>query len=314
METLLALSPIDQLADGLGIYGFELRAWLAVVLVCLSSGFMGSLVVGNRMAFFSDAMSHCALAGIGLGTLVTSLAGGSVDGKFDYLLPPLMVVFGVILGLAISYVRDRTELGSDTVIGVFFAGAIGLGAMIVTALQKKKFVNSEALLFGSPLFVKDYDLLYLAGLLIFTSVVLYFRYNAFLLATFNPSLARSRGINIKVDQAIFIILLAMIVNLCICTVGMLLINAMLIVPAACAGNLARNMRQYFWYSVAVSLACGVAGLQISKAVEIPYGNGDTLQFGPSGMIICCCVATFFFTLWMRRTMDRTRSLPVKLRA
>src|SRR5262249_42710947 len=145
--------------------------------------------------------------------------------------PLIMVAFGALVGIGIAFVKEKTELASDTVIGVFFAGAIGFGAMLLTALKKHRTINPETFLFGSPLFVTDIQLLYLLILLVLVIALMTWRYNHLLLASFNPSLARSRRISMRINNYLFIILLALIVNLSIFTVGALLINAMLIVPA-----------------------------------------------------------------------------------
>src|SRR5436305_8629481 len=126
----------------------NLRGLLATILVCFVCGAVGSLVVGNRMAFFSDALAHCAFAGVALGMIVT-LAVGARRHE-DWLLPVVMVAFGVFIGVAIAFVREKTGLASDTVIGVFFAGAVGFGGML---LQRNRNLNPESFLFGSPLFV-----------------------------------------------------------------------------------------------------------------------------------------------------------------
>src|SRR5215471_13281616 len=114
---------------------FQVRGTLAVLLVGLVCGAVGSLVVGNRMAFFSDALAHCTFAGIALGLLMGVLAGLTPHSPIYRLaVNVIMVVFGVVVGIAIVYVREKTNLASDTVIGVFFAGAIGFGAMLLSAI------------------------------------------------------------------------------------------------------------------------------------------------------------------------------------
>src|SRR5262249_43525958 len=108
---------------------WNVRGTLAVLLVSLVCGAVGSLVVGNRMAFFSDALAHCAFAGVALGFLLALGFGAHDPAAFSHWVTPVMVAFGVVVGLSIAYVRERTSLANDTVIGVFFAGAIGLGAV-----------------------------------------------------------------------------------------------------------------------------------------------------------------------------------------
>lgn len=116
-------SIIDALAKALGFaYTFDFRAILSVILVTTACGMVGALVVGNRMAFFSDAMAHCAFAGVALGLLFTIAFGAGRDPEsFRWLVPLIMVGFGALVGLAIAFVKEKTELASDTVIGVFFA-------------------------------------------------------------------------------------------------------------------------------------------------------------------------------------------------
>src|SRR5438874_10227680 len=103
--------------------GFNVRGLLAVIMVSLICGAVGSLVVGNRMAFFSDALAHCAFAGVGLGLLIGLLLQAAPRGAYYQIgIPIIMVAVGALVGLSIGYVREQTGLSHDTVIGVFFAG------------------------------------------------------------------------------------------------------------------------------------------------------------------------------------------------
>src|SRR5262245_39635728 len=143
--------PLERIAQTFGWYGFELGALLAILLIGSLCGIVGALVVGNRMAFFSDAMAHCAFAGISLGLIIAFFTGfrpGS--GELDWFLPLIMAAFGAMVGLGIAFVREKTGLSSDTVIGVFFAGAVGFGAMILQAFSYKKTFDVEQFLFGGP--------------------------------------------------------------------------------------------------------------------------------------------------------------------
>jgi zinc transport system permease protein len=119
------------------------------------------------------------------------------------------------------------------------------------------------------------------------------RYNQFMFASFNPSLARTRRTSVTLNNYLFIILLALVVNLSIKAVGALLINAMLIVPAAAAANVSRNLRQMFWLTVAFSLASGAIGYAISTGPPVTIGEIRDVRFGPSGVIVCVTVAMFF---------------------
>jgi zinc transport system permease protein len=293
---------IDRMALLVGTEAFVIKAILSVLLVCVACGTCGSLVVGNRMAFFSDALAHCAFAGISLGLLSSLFFLGTSPNPVNeqlhtFMIPLVMVSFGVFVGIAMVVVRERTALANDTVIGVFFAGAIGTGAMLLTALSKvSRNFDPEQFLFGSPLFVDDADLLLLMFLMIGTIIALFLSYNSLALTSFHPSLARSRNIPVNFCNYLFVILLAFVVNLSIRAVGVLLINAMLIVPAAAAANLARDMRQLFWATMAISIGCGLIGLALSFHMRLPLGQGEPLEFGPAGLIVCLSVLVFFVTM------------------
>lgn len=285
---------IDQIAQFLGWHGYELKSLLSVLLVSAVCGMVGSLVVGNRMAFFSDAMSHCAFAGISLGLVLTSVSGIDPESeKFSWIVPLAMSGFGVLVGIGIAFVRQYTSLASDTVIGVFFAGSIGMGAVLASAFKKKKVFDPEKFLFGSPNLVQESDLYLLFFVTILTAGCLFFRYNQFLLASTNPTLAKSRGLMVEFNNYLFIILLALIVNFSICAVGVLLINAMLVLPAATASNMANSMRQMFRLTIGLSLFTGWIGLIVSQTMRIDLGDGPE-QLGAGGTIIC--LGVLFFTI------------------
>ncbi len=286
---------LNDIAQKLGVWNYELKALLAVLFVTTVCGLVGALVVGNRMAFFSDAMSHCAFAGISLGILIAISSGVSPQSdEIQWIIPLVMAAFGALVGVGIAFVRENTNLASDTVIGVFFAGAIGFGALLLTAFSQRRLFDPEKFLFGGPVLVRDFDLVNLAIVLALTAGVLFWRYNQFVLASLNPSLARSRGVPVAVNNYLFIVLLALIVNFSISAVGVLLINAMLIVPAATASNLAQDMRGLIRYTLAISVLTGLAGLYLSLTVRFNAGAG---QFGASGAIICLGVLLFAASLF-----------------
>jgi zinc transport system permease protein len=278
-------------------------ALLAIVLLSLICGSVGPLVVGNRMAFFSDALAHCSLAGVGFGFLANYLLGGDNKSVFYHHGVPLVAVaFGILVGCAIAFVREKTALASDTVIGVFFAGALGLGAVLLKALARNNaFPGSdlENIIFGDILFVDSPHLYWLFGLAAVTAAFLFRRYNQLVFTSFNASLARSRRMTVRLNNYLFIVLLALIVNLSLQIVGVLLINALLIVPAATAANVCRNMRQMFWVTVGLCLASGVVGLWISW--DLPHLSRDYLGWefqagGSGGSIVVVSVLLFFASM------------------
>lgn len=301
-----------DLATALGVTTFFLNPLVAITLIGLTCGMVGSLVVGNRMAFFSDAMAHTAFAGIGLALLGIVLASGAANAiqaaPHLWLVPWVTAAVGVVAGVAIVAVRSRTGLSNDTVIGVFFALATGVGGMLLPEVRRKIGLDPDQFLFGSVTYTTASDLFTLVVLTVVTAVAVGFRYNALVFASFNPSLARSRGVPVVFNDYLLVVLLALVVNLSVKAVGVLLINALLVVPAAAATNLARNLRQVFWLTVAGGVGVGVIGQQISYWVEIPLGRGrDPLAFGPSGTIVVVAVGWFFLTMAMSRKRTAGRA-------
>ncbi len=268
---------------------------LSVLLVSLICGAVGSLVVGNRMAFFSDALAHCSFASIAF-ALLLGLILNAVDESFKQWIFLILIVFGVGIGLLIAYVQETSGLPSDTVIGVFFAGAIGLGAVFVKAVAGRRFFNLESFLFGDPLFVRANEILWLVLLLLLTWVFLFRSYNTLVFASFNQSLALSRQLRVRACHYMFIALLGMIVNVCLQIVGVMLVNALLIVPAATAANGARNMRQLFWGAIVLGLFAGWAGIWLSWEIRIPQGARGNIQFGQGGIIVVLNVLLFILSL------------------
>jgi zinc transport system permease protein len=296
-------------------FAFNVHALLALILVGLSCGSVGSLVVGSRMAFFSDALAHCAFAGVSIGFVLFEAMHQLFDvprDQFWEFVTPVMVAFGILVGYGIAAVRLRTGLASDTVIGVFFAGSIGLAAMLRKLMYSRALWSLEDFLFGDPVNVNTADLVALALLVVLTLVVLWRLYNPLLLTSFNSSLALSRRVRVRLCNYLFIMLLAVIVNLCLRCVGVLLINALLIVPAATAVNVSRNMRQFFAWTLGLCVTVGIAGQWISWEVAMafqppagsPLGGRGSVQLGIPGTVILLSVALFVVSMvvgaWVRR--------------
>jgi zinc transport system permease protein len=291
---------IVSVAASLDVETYDVYAVAAIGLVSLACGLVGPFIVGNRMAFFSDAMAHTAFAGAALGVLVLLLAVNPAStqnaGASAWIIPLVMVVFGIIVGLGIAFVRERTGLSADAVIGVFFAFAIGFGAMLIPALSRRVRFDAEQFLFGSALFANVADIAFLVLVVLLSALFVVFRFNAMTLAGFNPSLARTRNVYVQLNNYLFVVLLSLVVNLSIKAVGVLLINALLIVPAAAAANVARNVRQLFVYSLLLSVTCSLGGYFTSNLVTIPMpGNERPLELRPAGTIVVLCVLAFFAT-------------------
>ncbi len=286
---------------------YVVRAVLALLLVAVACGAVGSLVIGNRMAFFSDAMAHTAMAGVTLAVLVVvvfanATGGGGLD-AYRLFIPLVMAGFGAAIGVAMTAIQERTALSTDTVIGVFFALALGFAGLLLPALQAKARIPLEEILFGQLLLLDDTRLLLLFGMAVVTLLFIGTGYNGLLLGSFNPSLANSRGVGVRQNNYLFVILLAVVVNLSVYAVGVLLINALLVVPAAAAANVSRNLRRMFWFTLVGCVGCASVGYAFSASTVIALGPVE-LSPGPSGAVVLTCVGWFFVSLGIRAVRRR----------
>jgi zinc transport system permease protein len=302
LEDLQDWSRAELGKDALWSTKAHVVALISIALVGLICGLTSALVVTNRMAFFSDALAHCAFAGVALGWILRF--AGAATGDSGIL--ATMVVFGILVGLAIGYVREQTSLSNDTVIGVFFAGAMGLGAVLLSGIGSTgSNFSPEKFVFGDPHGTGGQDLVHLVLLLLVVLFLLAWMYNRLVFASFNPSLARARGFQVRAMNYLFIILLGLIVNICLKTVGALLISALLVVPAACASNLSRNLRQFFWLSVAISTLAGLVGWLLSN-YWVPVLGGQPIHLGSGGLIVVIGVMIFFVSMPLARWVKGRR--------
>lgn len=257
---------------------FMKRGLLAILLLTPLLALLGTMAVNRRMAFFSDALGHSALCGVGLGMLL---------GIQSQLLS--MLVFGVVWAIMISRINRTGGASADTIISVFSSTGIALGLLILS--RNGSFAKYSSLLAGDIVSVPEGDLLYLALALPLGVCAWAFLYNRLLLTAVNPALAQSRGVKTKWVEYAFVALVAVVVMLSIRWVGVLLINALLILPAAAARNISRTARQHALFSVLIGLFCGVAGLVISYYME---------NTGAGAAIVLCAAVCYAVTLPLRR--------------
>jgi len=207
-------------------------------------------VVNFRMAFFSDTISHSAFTGIALGLLFGLNPWVS------------LVIFGVIIGLGIVKVKKHTELSPDTVIGVFFSTVIALGIAIISA-RRGLTRDLQSYLFGDILTITESELTAMILLFIVAIIFIWFTYNRLLMIGLHHDWAFSKGLNTALYEYSFAALLAIVVTFSIRAVGLLLVTAMLILPAASARNIARNSGTLFWWSAAFAFISAVLGLSFN---------------------------------------------------
>jgi len=243
---------------------FMKNALLAVLVISPLFGLLSTMVVQSRMSFFSDALGHSAFTGVTLGVLC-----GLAD--------PLWaaVGFAVLFSFLFTWVQRHTGLASDTIIGVFSSTAVALGIFLATA-DGGSFTKFNTLLIGDILSVEPAKIALLAAILAGTILLWIRAYNTLLLSTLHPALADSRGIRVFWREALLNASIAVVVTVTMTWVGLLVINALLVLPAAAARNLARNVRQYHLFSILGAVGCGVAGLLFSYYIGASTGAAITL--------------------------------------
>ena len=256
---------------------FMKNALLALLLLTPLLALLGTMAVNQQMAFFSDALGHSALTGIGLGVVL----GVSSD-----LLA--MLVFGIAWALLICRIKQTGAASTDTVISVFSSTSVAAGLLILS--RGGGFAKYSTLLVGDVLAVTPGDLLWLLLALVVGVLLWAVMYNQLLLGSVNASLARTRGVRVRLVECAFVVLVAVAVMLSIKWVGVMLINALLILPAAAARNVARSSRQHAVISVLIALVCGFAGLVCSYAWDTTVGAA----------IVLWAAACYFISLGLRR--------------
>ena len=257
LETILPFEFIN--------YTFMKNALIAIILVSPIFAILGTMIVNNKMAFFSDALGHSAICGIAIGTIL-GISNVNIS----------MIFFAIVFALLLNWVKNKTTYGADTIISVFSSIAIALGLAILA--QSGNFNKYSSYLVGDILSITNVEILYV--FLTFVTVMIFWYF------TFN----KLNVINIKLIDNIFVILIAIIVMISIRWIGILLINSLLILPAASSRNIAKNMRTYHLYSVIFSIFSGMLGLILSYYYNIPTGP----------MIVIISGIIYFATFGLKR--------------
>jgi len=241
----------DQLPFEMLHWDFMANAMLALLLMAPLFGLLSTMIVTGRMSFFSDALGHSAFTGIAIGVICGVAA-------------PIWaaVAFSIVFALLFSFVRSRSNQAADTLIGVFSSAAVALGIFVAT-LGGGSFTKYNKYLIGDILSISPAEIGMLALTLLAVTVFWLIYSNRLTLTAIHPQLASSRGIPVKASNTLFTVAIAVVVTLSISSVGLLILNSLLVLPAASARNVARNLRQYHALSVGFALIAGVLGLVIS---------------------------------------------------
>jgi len=255
---------------------FMKNAFLAILLVTPLFGLLSTMVVSNRMAFFSDSLGHGAFTGIAIGVLL-----GSVSPLLS------LIIFSVVFALFITWIKSKSSASTDTIIGVFSSTAIALGLMIMS--HGGGFNKFSSYLIGDILSITPHDLGALVVVCLLVTAVWAWLFNRLLLISINTSFARSRGIPALLTESLFAATLAVVVAISIQWVGILIINALLVLPAAGARNITNCVKSYHLVSVAIALTSGLAGLLLAY-----YNN-----MAAGATIVVVAAVIFFLTLLLK---------------
>lgn len=258
-------------------HNFMKNALLAVLLIMPLFGLLGTMVVNNRMAFFSDSLGHGAFTGVAFGMLLGFKEPMSA-----------IIAFSLVFACLITLIKFKSTASTDTIIGVFSSLAVAIGLVLLS--RGGSFAQYSGYLIGDLLSINATDLFMAAGAFVLIIFLWLGIFNRLLLTSINASLAASRNVKALAVDMLFAGALAVVVAISIQWVGVLLINSMLVLPAAAARNVSSNMRQYHLWSVGIALFAGVSGLIASYYVNIASG----------ATIILAAGIVFFVTLFMRK--------------
>ena len=245
-------------------WDFMKNAMLALLLMAPLFGLMSTMIVTGRMRFFSDALGHSAFTGIAIGAICGMSAPTWAA-----------VLFSVVFALIFSYVRSRSNQAADTLIGVFSSTAVALGIFIAT-LGGGSFTKYNKYLIGDILSVTPGEIGLLALVLMAVLIFWVLCANRLTLTAIHPQLASSRGIPVGLSQTLFTVAIAVVVTLSISSVGLLILNSLMVLPGASARNVSKNLRQYHSFSVLFALLAGIGGLTVSYYLGCSAGAAISL--------------------------------------
>lgn len=270
----LILSPLQ--------YEFMLRGLAAAILVGIVCAILGTYIVLRGMAFFGDALAHAILPGVAVGYLI----GGGARGPLFW----WALLTAVISALGIGAISRSTRIKEDTAIGIVFAGMFALGVALISTVQSYT-ADLTHFLFGDVLGVRTNDLwliLIFSGL-IFLLILLF--YKEFLVVSFDPILAATLRLPARLFDFLLMVLIAVAIVVSLQTVGLAMMVAILVTPAATAYLLTRRLPVMMALSAAIAAISGVVGLYLSFYLGIASGAA----------IVLTCTAIFLIT-WIATTL------------
>lgn len=244
-------------------FPFMQRAIAGAILMGILGGLLGSFVTLRQLSFFSHAVGHAALVGVALGVLLQV--------NPTWMLLPFTLVFGVV----VLYLIDKTDLGSDSILSIVLSGALAIG-VILTSMIKGYRGNLMSVLFGDILAIDSIDLILTLLILVVSSVFLLSTLRQQVLLTLNPDVAKVQGVPVQLYRYGFIVLLSLAVAVAIKAVGVLLVNAFLVIPASTAKLISHQFSYFLIISVIVGLISSITGILVSGTLNLASGPSIVL--------------------------------------
>lgn len=228
-------------------HDFMKRAFIAILFMAPAAAAVGIHVVNFRMSFFSDAISHSAFTGVAIGIVA------GIDPVYT------LVLFGILVGVLIVKMRKKSDLSVDAIIGVAFSTSVALGIVIISA-KRGLTRNLHSFIYGDLLAVTEAELLLMSFLATVVLLFSVFMYNRLILMAVSEEVSRVKGVNTTLYEYMFSILLALVVCLSIRVVGILLVTAMIIIPATIGRTLSKSAGALFWISTLTAIVSSLVGL------------------------------------------------------
>ncbi len=271
---------------------FMQRALAAGVLIAVMSGLLGVFVVQRRLSFLGAGLAHAAFGGMGLGAFII-VSSGLLASGVGLLHHPLWIAapFSLLAALAIAWVREHTRLSSDTAIGVFFAVSVALGVLFFSLIPPDVNLGLSLmdLLFGSILAVTGPDLAAIAVVAVVAVAFLLGVWGRLAYATFDDELARTDGVRARLLEYLLFACAALVIAVSSVVVGIILMAAYLVIPAASARLLARSLAQMTVLSVVLAVVTTVVGLGLSYLADVP--SGSTIVLTQAALFLVAAVVS-----------------------
>lgn len=257
---------------------FMIRAFLAALFLCPLCALLGVFVTARRMSFFSETIAHGALTGVALG-IWFGLTELSVT----------VIGFGLVVAFAIIWLKENTELMTDTIMALLLAGSISLGIFILSLLQVNYLGQLHSYLFGDILALYDKDVIIAGGLFVVLATAVFMNLSSLTLISAHEELAHVCGVNVRRANYLFIVALTVTVAVSIRLLGIMLVTSLIVIPPATARNISCNLRQQIIFSLLTGVVGGFSGIALSYRFDAPCG----------ATIAISCIVLFLITLIIR---------------